>query len=133
MIVGGAAATIATGVVSSSLSTLAIAAINHVIYGTFNPSYNKLDRKRMRHIQRKYILAYEGQAVEGQDRSLIISGIDPTSRLLLNPEGTKPLNPFHDEAQFEESLIVNFHAGNVKVHMPSDTLKGSIPSDTNNR
>lgn len=106
-----AGASIATGVVSSSLSTLAIAAINHVIYGTFNPSYNKLDRKRMRHIQRKYILAYEGQGVEGQDRSLIISGIDPTSRLLLNPEGTKPLNPFHDEAQFEESLIVNFHAG----------------------
>lgn len=93
-------ATGATSVASAGLSTLVSAGIQSFIFGNYNPKYNKKNRKRMRHIQRKYLLAYKSNSFED---------IDPCSRLILTQDGTKPANPFQDETQYEESLLMNFY------------------------
>ena len=41
----------------------------------------------------------------------IFLGLDPNSRLLMATDGLRPANPFQDEPQFEESLMMNFHPG----------------------
>ena len=48
--VGSGVTAVASTVVQSTISAL--------IFGSFNPTYNKLNQKRMRYIQQKYAQAY---------------------------------------------------------------------------
>lgn len=63
---------------TSTASNVAGAAFSQVlmsiVMGNFNPEYNKEARKRMRYIQQKYSLAYEGGKA-GEDPCGIISKI----------------------------------------------------------
>lgn len=79
------AGTIATAA-SSTASSLAGNAFSQVllsiVMGNFNPEYNREARKRMRYIQQKYSLAYEG-GQNGEDPCSIISKIGTHSLYML--------------------------------------------------
>jgi hypothetical protein len=63
---------------ASSASSLAGSAFSKVLMsillGNFNPEYNRESRRRMRYIQQKYSLAYEGGKA-GEDPCAIIQQI----------------------------------------------------------
>ena len=81
-------------------------------FSNFNPSYNTEDVRRMKYIERKYLLAYNNE-----------SSIPSQSRLLLLSTNI-PANPFVDEAQYEESLNVNYDtfSGDVNEFAVSHAL-----------
>lgn len=64
----------ATHTMSSAASSAFSIVLTSLLQGTFNPDYNKEARKRMRYIQQKYSIAYEGGKA-GEDPSNIIKAI----------------------------------------------------------
>jgi hypothetical protein len=77
---------IATAVASGASSAASTAAsqvfsrvLLAIVLGNFNPNYNKENRQRMRYIQQKYSLAYEG-GKGGEDPFAIIDKIGEFTR-----------------------------------------------------
>jgi len=116
---------------SSVSSTIFSQVLNSIVqaYNNYNPNYNKEARRRMRYIQHKYALAYAEGSMD-EDPSATIQKIgkvfipydcrlftkllffqEPTSKILMDPNGNRPANPFPDEKAFEDSLVMNFHPG----------------------
>lgn len=124
-------ASAALSTTSSVASTVFSQVLNSIVaaYNNYNPAYNKEARRRMRYIQHKYALAY-GETSGDEDPAATIQKIgtnlnffvvveiidfslrtDPNSKILMDPSGRKPANPFPDEKAFEDSLVMNFHPG----------------------
>ncbi|KAJ1399603.1 hypothetical protein B484DRAFT_247398 [Ochromonadaceae sp. CCMP2298] len=101
-------ATAAVGATGTALSSVVSHVIIRILNGSFNPNYKNEDRRKMLYIQRKYSQAYQGDG-SGEEPAAVIASIDPSSRILMTTDRTKPANPFQDEAQFEESMMMNFH------------------------
>ena len=75
-----AGAAVAAG--GSAMSTVVSQIIIRILSGTFNPSYSKEDRRRMRYIQKKYALAYQSES-GGDDSTAVISSIGNNSPIIL--------------------------------------------------
>ena len=121
MLAVGAAS--AAGTVAASAGSAAFSRIAGEIFGSFNPKYKKLDRKRMRYIQSKYAIAYRGNGdndcnevitsigwyFHGYGGCLIVLYVDNDSKLKMTDDGMKPANPFADERAFDDALVMNFY------------------------
>jgi hypothetical protein len=70
----GMIAAAATSTVSSMAGSAFSQILLSIVLGNFNPEYNKESRKRMRYIQQKYSIAYEG-GQSGEDPCSIIAKI----------------------------------------------------------
>ena len=66
------------GAALSATNSAASAVVSQMVIrwflGTFNPAYNKMSRRKMRYIQKKYMLAYQ-TSESGDDPRAIIASI----------------------------------------------------------
>lgn len=100
-------ATAAVGSLAASAGSSAFSKIAGELFGSFNPKYKKLDRKRMRYIQNKYARAYGSSGED--DPNQVITSVDNDSKLKMTDDGLKPANPFADERAFDDALTMNFY------------------------
>lgn len=112
-----------TSAASSAASSVFSQVLVSILFGNFNPEYNREARRRMRYIQQKFAMAYSSSATE--DANSVIHSIDVNSKLLMNPAGTRPANPFPDERAFEDSLMINFYP--VPGHQGRFVASHAIP------
>ncbi len=65
------AAPYAATAVSSAATTAFSKVLMYILLGSYNPDYNKENRKRMRYIQQKYSLAYDGGQADDDPCAII--------------------------------------------------------------